>query len=86
MKYILISAIWCPSCIIMRPRYQKYLSAKNISFQELDFDDDEDEIKKYNIGKTLPVMIVIKNNDEVLRIIGEKSEKELVKLFDGLGL
>ena len=43
MKYIMISAIWCPSCIIMRPRYQKLLG--NIPFQELDFDDDEDESK-----------------------------------------
>ena len=60
MKYIMISAIWCPSCIIMRPRYQKLLG--NIPFQELDFDDDEDEINKYNIGKTLPVFIVLDNN------------------------
>ena len=23
MNIILVTAIWCPSCIIMRPRYQK---------------------------------------------------------------
>lgn len=82
MKYIMISAIWCPSCIIMRPRYQKLLG--NIPFQELDFDDDEDEINKYNIGKTLPVFIVLENDKEVLRITGEKSEKELNKLLEGV--
>jgi len=83
MKYILISAIWCPSCIIMRPRYQKLLK-NNVTFQELDFDDDEDEIEKYNIGKTLPVFIALKDDKEVLRIVGEKSEKELNKLLEGI--
>ena len=81
MKYIMISAIWCPSCIIMRPRYQKLLN--NYPIQELDFDDDEDEIEKYKIGNTLPVFIVLDNDKEVIRITGEKSEKELNKLLEG---
>ena len=81
MKYIMISAIWCPSCIIMRPRYQKLLN--NYPIQELDFDDDEDEIEKYKIGKTLPVFIVLDIDKEVIRITGEKSEKELNKLLEG---
>ena len=58
-----------------------------LDFDELNvfsFDDDEDEINKYNIGKTLPVFIVLDNDKEVLRITGEKSEKELNKLLEGV--
>ena len=84
MKVVLITAIWCPSCIIMRPRYYQYFKNLNIEINELDFDDDEKEIEKYKIGRTLPVCIVLNGEEEVIKIIGEKSEKELNKLLSNL--
>lgn len=82
MKLILISAIWCPSCLIMRPRYTEYVKKNNLTLNEYDFDDDFDIIKKYNIGDTLPVLIITDDNDvEIKRIIGEKSKKELEGLL-----
>ncbi len=81
MKVVLITAIWCPSCIIMRPRYHQFFKDMNIEISELDFDDDEKEIEKYKIGNTLPVCILLKDDIEVVRVIGEKSEKEINKLF-----
>lgn len=86
MEVVLITAIWCPSCIIMRPRYNKIIKDLGLSFSELDFDDDEKEIDKYSIGKTLPVCIIMKDKNELLRIVGEKSEKELNKLFQDIKL
>lgn len=79
---LLISAIWCPSCILMRPRYEKVLAKANIKYIELDYDDDEDKFKDLQIGNILPVFILFKDGKEVKRIKGEKSisllEKELI--------
>ncbi len=82
MNIILVTAIWCPSCIIMRPRYQKLFEKFNLKYVELDFDDDEEEVEKLNVGKTLPVCIIIKDGKEKTRIIGEKSLKELEDLIE----
>jgi hypothetical protein len=39
---------------------------------------DEDIVKEYNVGKILPVLIKIDDNDnEVERLIGEHSKKEV---------
>lgn len=82
MNIILVTAIWCPSCIIMRPRYQKVFEKLNVTYKELDFDDDEEEVEKLKVGTTLPVCILLKDGKEVTRIIGEKSLKELENIIE----
>lgn len=85
MKVILVTAIWCTSCLIMKPQYQELVKKYKIpDFVELDFDIDEEEVDQLNIGHTLPVCILIKNNQEVKRIIGEKKTKEIEKIFEDL--
>ena len=80
MKLIKISAMWCPSCLIMNSRFNEYLKDKNIEVIDYDYDIDTLEIKKYNIGKVLPEIIVLDDNDiEIKRLIGEYSIKELNK-------
>ncbi len=79
MKAIIVNALWCTSCLFMRPRYTKHL--QDFEIVEYDFDEDQDEIKKYNVGKVLPVLIIENKGKEVMRIIGEKSNKELKKLL-----
>ena len=49
MKLIKISAMWCPSCLIMNSRINKYLIDKNVEVIDYDYDIDNEEIKKYNI-------------------------------------
>ena len=58
MKLIKISAMWCPSCLIMNSRINKYLIDKNIEVIDYDYDIDNEEIK---------------------RLVGEYSVKELNK-------
>jgi hypothetical protein len=70
----------------MRSRYDELLKHYNITKIEYDFDDDTDLIAPYKIGSILPVVIFMKDNEEILRIIGEKSKKELTKLLEGLYL
>lgn len=86
MKVIKFTAIWCPACLIMRPRLEDiFRNMKIESIVEYDYDTDINEVEKWNIGSVLPVTIITDNNDqEVLRIIGEKSKKELTELIDNV--
>ncbi len=78
MKVIRISAMWCMSCLLMRPRWDKVFSNKNFEIIDYDYDLDHDQIVKYEVGKIIPVLIFLDENDnEIKRIIGEKKEKEL---------
>ena len=64
---------------------ENILKRYNIETINLDIDIDEDEVKKYNIGDVLPVFIFYKDDREITRIIGEKSEEELVKIIEEIG-
>lgn len=82
MKIIKISAIWCPACLIMRPIMNEIEKMfPNIEQIEYDYDLDEDEIKKYNVGNILPVFIVLDKDKEITRIIGEKKKEEVINLL-----
>ena len=77
-KIIVISAVWCPSCLILKKNLKKLKEEYNLEYESLDYDFDEDEVKKYNVGEKLPV-IITKNN----RLIGEKSYEEIVEFLKG---
>ncbi|HHU59704.1 TPA: thioredoxin family protein [bacterium] len=81
-QVILITSLWCPSCLIMRPKYEKLFKEVNIDIIEYDYDEDIEIVKKYNIGKILPVLIIKEGGLEVARVIGEKKKKELKKLME----
>lgn len=76
MKYIIVSALWCPACLITNSALDKLIEERNLNVTKLDYDFDD--ISKYNVGKTLPEIIVFDNDREIGRIIGEKNYKELV--------
>jgi thiol-disulfide isomerase/thioredoxin len=82
MKIIRISAVWCPSCLVMKPRFaeveKKY---SNLDFISLDIDFDE-EVASYNPGNILPVFILYNNDEEVARLVGEHKTEELSKLIE----
>ncbi|MBQ2640256.1 MAG: thioredoxin family protein [Bacilli bacterium] len=81
-KLLVISALWCPSCLVMN-KYIKNINDdfSNIEVVKLDYDFDE-EVKKYNVGKTLPVLILLENNTEVNRLIGEKNYTEIKEFIE----
>lgn len=86
MKLIKFSSVWCPSCLIMQPRYMEIIKQFPLNIEEYDYDMDTEMVEKYNIGDILPVVIVMDDNIEITRIIGEKSKKELNKIFEDLGV
>lgn len=82
MAIIKISAMWCPACIIMNKFWNEIEEEfPYIEFISYDLDMDEEEVKKYNVGNTLPVIIIIKNNTETNRLIGEKTKAEIMRFI-----
>lgn len=75
-EVIVISAVWCPSCLILKKHLKKLKEEYGIKYTLLDY--DLDDIDEYDVGKKLPVIIC---NDE--RLIGEKTYDEIVKFLKG---
>lgn len=74
---IIISAVWCPSCLILKKHLKKLKQDfPSININTLDYDLDEYEVNKYNVGNTLPVIIC---NDK--RLVGEKSYEEIISFL-----
>lgn len=84
MKVILINAIWCSGCIVMKKNWQKVRELHpEIEFETLDYDFDEDEVKSYNPGTILPVAIFFNNDKEFARLNGEKTIAEILDIVEG---
>lgn len=82
MKIIKIGALWCPACLITNKSLNRIKNEyKDIEIIELDYDYDEEEVSKYNVGNILPELIFIENNKEVNRLIGEKSYEEIKEVI-----
>ena len=79
MKIIKVGALWCPACIITNNSLNKLKDKYSFELEELDYDFDD--IEKYNIGETLPVLIFIKDDEEVYRLIGEKTDKDIEEVL-----
>ena len=79
MKIIKIGAIWCPGCLIMKKVWKNILNDyPDLDITELDYDMDNEEVNKYNVGKVLPVIIFLDNQDkELTRLIGEQKENSI---------
>ena len=81
MKIVKINSLGCPSCIIMNKIFNNIKEEYDIETIELDYDFDEEEVKKYNIGKILPVFIFFKDDKEVGRLNGEHKKEEFDKII-----
>lgn len=83
MKIIIINAMWCPGCLISKSIWNEIkLMYPNIEYINYDYDLDEEDIIKYNIGDIVPVVIFEKGNIEIKRVIGEKSKKEILDIME----
>ena len=77
-KIVVISAVWCPSCLILKKHLKKLKEEFNLEIETLDYDFDEDEVLKYNVGDKLPVVVSKDDDNEIDRLIGEKTYEEIV--------
>lgn len=79
MQIIKINAIWCSGCLSMKKIWKEIEEEyPNLNIIDLDYDMNEEEVKKYNPGDVLPVVIFSKNDKEI-RLIGEKTKKEIIE-------
>lgn len=85
MKIIKIGAIWCPECIIMKPRWleiEKEIPNLNIEYIDL---DENPEIKKEKNIDHVPTFIFLDNQDnEVLRLKGLVEKDDLLEKINQL--
>ena len=80
MKIIRISSMWCPSCLVTK-RYFDDLKERYKDIEYIEYDYDIDDISKYNVKDILPVVIVFKNDVEIMRLIGENNLKDIEKML-----
>lgn len=86
MKLIKITAVWCLSCLYMNEQIRKIEATNQYNYKSinLDYDNDQEAIIKYKIGKTLPVYILLnQEGQEIKRLIGEKTKEEIMKFLEG---
>ncbi|MBP3841674.1 MAG: thioredoxin family protein [Bacilli bacterium] len=82
-ELLVISAVWCPSCLVLNKHLKKIENEYKIKINKLDFDLDEEEVKVYNVGDKLPVMILKdEEGKEIKRTIGEKNYAEIVSFIE----
>lgn len=85
MQLLKFSAIWCPACLIMNNRYNQIQEKYKLNITEYDYDLNHEEVTKYQIGKTLPVVIIVdEKGQEIKRIVGELSLKKLEQQIEAL--
>lgn len=79
MKIILITAVWCPSCLIMRPLYQKIAKENGFELTEIDYDEEPSVREEYKLGKILPAAVFILEGKFLFKLVGEKSRKDVIE-------
>ncbi len=84
MKVLKFGAVWCPGCLIMKPRWADIESENPwLETEYFDYDENADKVKEYNLGNVLPVFIFLdKDGQELTRLKGEVDKKELLELIE----
>lgn len=84
MRVLKFGAVWCPGCIIMKPRWEEIeKELSELKTEYYDYDEDLEMVNKWNIGDLLPVFIFIdKEGNELERIKGETRKETLIELIN----
>jgi thiol-disulfide isomerase/thioredoxin len=83
MKVLKFGAVWCPGCLVMRPRWEKIEKENDwLKTEYFDVDEFPDMIEKYDLQEYPTFIWFDKNEQEIERTQGEVSEVELVDLIN----
>ncbi|MBU0649673.1 thioredoxin family protein [Patescibacteria group bacterium] len=83
MKVLKFGAVWCPGCLVMKPRWQE-IEKENpwLETRYFEYDEAQDMVNKWQVGTVLPVFIFLtKDDQEITRLVGEVSKEELLKII-----
>ena len=83
MKVLKFGAVWCPGCLIMKPRWAEIEQEHPwLQTEYHDYDDERNTAERYNVTDKLPVFVFLdKNNNEIERLQGEIKKYELVRII-----
>ncbi|PLX25919.1 hypothetical protein C0580_00980 [Candidatus Parcubacteria bacterium] len=83
MKVLKFGAVWCPGCLIMKPRWAEIEKENSwLETEYFEYDDNMDKVKEYEVGNVLPVFIFLdKDGKELTRLKGEKDKKDILELL-----
>lgn len=83
MKVLKFGAVWCPGCLVMRPRWAEIEKEfPELKTEYYDFDKDKDMVKKYLITHKLPAFVFLdKEEKELFRLTGEVDKDKIVNLI-----
>jgi thiol-disulfide isomerase/thioredoxin len=85
MKVLKFGAVWCSGCLVMKPRWQE-IEKENpwIKTEYFEYDEAKEAVLQYNIeGENLPVFVFLdKDGSEFLRLNGETSKEQLVRILN----
>lgn len=73
--------MWCSACLIMKKIWKQLsLEYPDLKITIYDYDFDE-EAKQYEVGNILP-LVIIKNDNEEVRLVGEKTKQEIIEAIE----
>jgi thioredoxin 1 len=82
IKVIKFSATWCGPCKALSPVFNEVRSQMpDVSFQEIDVDQNSDLAIKYNV-RGVPTIVIEKDNQEVTRKSGMMMNAALTQLIN----
>lgn len=85
MKVLKFGAIWCSSCLIMKPRWAELEKEYDwLETEYYDADARQDLIDQYGISNIPCFIFLDKNGQEIKRLSGEISKEELIKTITQL--
>jgi thioredoxin 1 len=76
-------AEWCGPCKMMAPEFEAASGefSDGINFAKLNIDDNLDLATKFDV-MSIPTIIILKETDEVERLIGAKRKSEIIKAIE----
>lgn len=83
MRILKFMAIWCSTCLVMRPRFEEI--EKNLPWletEDIDIDQKPELAKKFQAEKPPVFVFLDKNDEEFLRLEGEVGRKKLIEIIE----
>ena len=83
-EIVKVWAEWCGPCKTLAPifeRVSKMDEFKDITFREVNAEDDDDFAEKYSVRNLPTILFLDENGDVVKRSVGSMRENELIDLI-----
>ena len=85
MKVLKFGAVWCTTCLVMKPRWAE-IEKENpwLETEYIDADENPEEVERYKVTDFPTFVFLDKSGGEIKRLTGEISKKEILELIEEL--